>query len=42
MSLIYNKNNKGPKIDPGGTPQFIGRYSDFSLFRFTNCTRFVT
>ena len=42
MSFIYNRNNKGPTIDPWGTPQFIGRYSDFTLFRFTNGTLFVT
>ena len=42
MSLIYNRNNKGPKIDPSGTPHLIERYSDFTLFRFTNCTLCIT
>ena len=23
MSFIYNKNKRGPKIDPSGTPQVI-------------------
>ena len=31
-SLMKSKNNKGPKIDPWGTPQFTVEESDSSLF----------
>ena len=28
MSFMYIKNNKGPKMEPWGTPHFIGKQSD--------------
>ena len=31
MSLIYNKNNKGPSTDPWGTPALTRPESDSSL-----------
>jgi hypothetical protein len=37
MSLIYNKNNKGPSTDPWGTPALTRPESDSSLFTNTNC-----
>jgi hypothetical protein len=37
MSLIYNKNNKGPGTDPWGTPALTRPESDSSLFTNTNC-----
>ena len=40
-SLIYNKNSKGPRTDPWGTPQVIGWYSDTELPIETNCLLFV-
>jgi hypothetical protein len=36
MSLIYNKNNKGPSTDPWGTPALTRPESDSSLL--TNTT----
>jgi hypothetical protein len=37
MSLIYNKNNKGPSTDPWGTPALTRPESDSSLLTNTNC-----
>ena len=31
MSLIHNRDNNGPKIDPWGTPQFIRRYLNYII-----------
>ena len=33
MSLTYSKNNKGPGIEPYGTPNMTGRAVDVSPFR---------
>ena len=35
MSLMKNKNNKGPKMDPWGTPQLTIEESGSSLFIVT-------
>jgi hypothetical protein len=37
MSIIYNKNNKGPSTDPWGTPALTRPESDSSLL--TNIAR---
>jgi hypothetical protein len=37
MSLIYNKNNKGPSTDRWGTPALKRPESDSSLLTNTNC-----
>jgi hypothetical protein len=30
MSLIYSRNNRGPSIEPCGTPEVTGRKSELS------------
>ena len=35
MSFIYIKNNRGPKIDPCGTPQVISFLEEVSSFIVT-------
>ena len=37
-SLIYNKNSKGPRIDPCGTPQVICSLFDVTELLVTNCS----
>ena len=37
-SLIYNKNRRGPRMDPWGTPQVIERESELWPFILTNCS----
>ena len=37
-SLIYNKNNKGPRTDPWGTPQVTDRESESWPLTHTNCS----
>ena len=37
-SLIYSKNNRGPRMDPWGTPQVIERESELWPFIHTNCS----
>ena len=34
MSFMYNINNRGPRIDPWGTPQEIELRSEFVLFHY--------
>jgi hypothetical protein len=34
-SLIYNKNRKGPRMNPWGTPQFIIFGRDFTPLKCT-------
>jgi hypothetical protein len=29
MSLIYTRNSRGPRIEPCGTPEHIGRTSEY-------------
>ena len=36
MSFIYIRKNKGPKIDPCGTPQFIFSRGEAELLDCTN------
>ena len=36
-SLIYNKNNRGPKTDPWGTPQVIGNEEEEWPLTVTYC-----
>ena len=35
ISLIYNRNNNGPRTEPCGTPQVIGRYCGVQSSRHT-------
>ena len=35
--LCKRRNNKGPKIEPSGTPQVIGLLLDVTLLKYTNC-----
>ena len=37
MSLIYTKNNKGPRMDPCGTPALICAQSDEAPGNTTRC-----
>ena len=37
ISFIYIKNNKGPKIEPCGTPALTGAQSDEAPFNTTRC-----
>ena len=37
ISFTYNKNNRGPKIDPCGTPQLILPISDLTPLYTTYC-----
>ena len=41
ISFIYNKNNKGPSLDPCGTPAFTSKISDFWPSTTTTCFLFV-
>ena len=41
MSLMYIRNNRGPRTDPWGTPQVMDLYDDLWLLSSTNCLRFV-
>ena len=36
-TLIYSKNDKGPKTEPSGTPHVIGSCSDITLSINTYC-----
>ena len=38
-SFMYAKNNKGPKIDPCGTPHVISSVLDFDLLNVQYCFR---
>lgn len=40
MSLTYIKNNKGPNIEPWGTPQLIFWFGDLLPSISTYCCRF--
>jgi hypothetical protein len=37
MSLIYNKNNKGPNTDPWGTPVLTRPASNYSPISLLRC-----
>ena len=37
---MYIKNNRGPKTEPRGTPNFIDYKSRLTPFIITNCFRF--
>ena len=37
-SFTYNKNKRGPRIDPWGTPQVTGNESELWPLTFTNCS----
>ncbi len=39
-SLIYKENNRGPRIDPCGTPTGFSRNGDLTRFITTHCLRF--
>ena len=39
ISLMYNKNNRGPKTDPCGTPYFIDSKLDFTSRNLVHCLR---
>jgi len=41
MSLIYNKNSSGPKIEPCGTPHETSSVGDLAFSIQTNCFRSV-
>ena len=36
-SFIYNKNKRGPKTDPWGTPQRMGLWSEVTFPMDVNC-----
>ena len=38
-SLIYSKNNKGPRTDPCGTRQLFTNNSEDTPLKVTNCLR---
>ena len=40
-SLIYNMNNRGPRIDPWGTPHVIDLIVDTKVFTLVNCSLLV-
>ena len=40
ISLTYIKNNKGPRIEPFGTPQLIWDIGEFTSSIDTYCWRF--
>jgi len=40
--FTYNTYNKGPKIEPCGTPMFMDLIEDAVLPEFTNCFRLIT
>ena len=39
-SLIKNRNNKGPRTDPCGTPLVIGSGGKIQFWMRTDCVRF--
>lgn len=42
MSLIENRNTKGQRLDPWGTPDVDAKENDFTPLYSTNCLRFET
>ena len=41
MSLTYRINNKGPRIDPWGTPDCTGSHEEYFPLITTRCKRQV-